>query len=151
ARYEGKKVYAFTRDGDREGQAFALRMGADWAGDSSALPPVKLDAAILFAPVGDLVPLALKATGKAGVVVCGGIHMSDIPSFPYSLLWEERVLRSVANLTRMDGREFLALAPKVPVRTETAAFPLEQANEALSALRSGSVKGAAALVMSATG
>lgn len=151
ARYEGKKVYAFTRDGDREGQAFALRMGADWAGDSSALPPVKLDAAILFAPVGDLVPLALKATGKAGVVVCGGIHMSDIPSFPYSLLWEERVLRSVANLTRMDGREFLALAPKVPVRTETTVFPLEQANEALSALRSGSVKGAAALVMNATG
>jgi propanol-preferring alcohol dehydrogenase len=146
ARYQGKKVYAFTRDGDKAGQAFALKMGAVWAGDSSALPPVLLDAAILFAPVGSLVPLALKATDKGGSVICGGIHMSDIPSFSYDLLWEERILRSVANLTRKDGWEFLALAPKVPVRTQTTVFPLEQANEALEALRSGKFEGAAVLV-----
>jgi propanol-preferring alcohol dehydrogenase len=111
------------------------------------MPPAALDASILFAPVGGLVPLALKATGKGGVVVCGGIHMSDIPGFPYALLWEERILRSVANLTRRDGREFLALAPKVPVRTETRVFRLEEANEALDALRSGQIQGAAALLM----
>lgn len=147
ARYQDKKAYAFTRDGDKEGQAFALRMGAVWAGGSSERPLEELDAAILFAPVGGLVPLALKATGKGGVVVCGGIHMSDIPSFPYQLLWEERILRSVANLTRKDGREFLELAPKIPVQTETTVFRLEEANEALEALRSGKIKGAAALVI----
>ncbi|HTR32185.1 MAG TPA: zinc-dependent alcohol dehydrogenase family protein [Puia sp.] len=147
ARYQGKKIYAFTRDGDTKGQDFAVGMGATWAGGSSSMPPLPLDAAILFAPVGDLVPLALKATGKGGVVVCGGIHMSDIPRFPYRLLWEERIVRSVANLTRKDGREFLAIAPKVPVRTETRVFPLEEANEALDALRSGQIQGAAALLM----
>ena len=147
ARYQGKKVYAFTRDGDKKGQAFALKMGAVWAGDSSALPPVSLDAAILFAPVGSLVPLALKATDKGGSVICGGIHMSDIPSFSYDLLWGERILRSVANLTRKDGWEFLALAPKVPLRTQTTLFPLEQANEALDALRSGKIEGAAVLTV----
>ncbi len=147
AKYQGKKIYAFARDGDAKGVAFALRMGAVWAGGSSEPPPEKLDAAILFAPVGTLVPLALKATGKGGLVVCGGIHMSDIPSFPYDLLWEERVLRSVANLTRKDGHEFLALAPRVPVRTETKTFRLEEANEALEALRSGKINGAAVLVM----
>jgi len=147
ARYQRKKIYAFTRDGDTEGQDFAMRMGATWAAGSSSQPPEKLDAAIIFAPVGGLVPLALKATGKGGMVVCGGIHMSDIPSFPYVLLWEERILRSVANLTRKDGREFLELAPKVPVRTETRVFRLEQANEALDALRSGKIQGAAALLM----
>lgn len=145
ARHQGKKVFAFTRDGDKAGQDFARHMGADWAGDSSALPPELLDAAILFAPVGSLVPLALKATGKGGVVVCGGIHMSDIPSFPYSDLWEERMLRSVANLTRKDGYEFLTIAPEVPVHTETTTYKLEDANEALDALRSGSIKGAAVL------
>jgi propanol-preferring alcohol dehydrogenase len=147
ARYQGKKIYAFTRDGDTSGQDFAMGMGATWAGGSSSMPPAALDASILFAPVGGLVPLALKATGKGGVVVCGGIHMSDIPGFPYALLWEERILRSVANLTRRDGREFLALAPKVPVRTETRVFRLEEANEALDALRSGQIQGAAALLM----
>src|SRR5260221_4910396 len=147
AKYQGKKIYAFARDGDAKGVAFALRMGAVWAGGSSEPPPEKLDAAILFAPVGTLVPLALKATGKGGLVVCGGIYMSDIPSFPYDLLWEERVLRSVANLTRKDGHEFLALAPRVPVRTETKTFRLEEANEALEALRSGKINGAAVLVM----
>ena len=147
ARYQGKKVYAFTRDGDNAGQAFALKMGAVWAGDSSALPPLSLDAAILFAPAGSLVPLALKATDKGGSVICGGIHMSDIPSFSYDLLWGERILRSVANLTRKDGWEFLALAPKVPVHTQTTLFPLEQANEALDALRSGKIEGAAVLTM----
>lgn len=145
ARHQGKKVFAFTRDGDKEGQAFALKMGAVWAGDSSTLPPVTLDAAIIFAPVGALVPQALRAVGKGGVVISGGIHMSDIPSFPYSLLWEERMVRSVANLTRKDGQEFLAIAPDVPVKTEVQVFPLERANEALGALRSGRISGAAVL------
>ncbi len=147
ALHEKKEVYAFTRDGDEIAQAFAIRLGATWAGDSSAAPPVKLDAAIIFAPVGGLVPLALGATDKGGSVVCGGIHMSDIPAFGYDLLWEERVLRSVANLTRRDGYDFLSLAPKVPVRTETRSFALGQANEALEALRSGRISGAAVLVM----
>jgi propanol-preferring alcohol dehydrogenase len=146
AAHQGRQVYAFTRPGDAEAQRFALDMEAVWAGDSSTLPPEKLDAAIIFAPVGSLVPAAMRATAKGGVVVCGGIHMSDIPSFPYDLLWQERVLRSVANLTRRDGEEFLALAPRVPVRTETQLFPLNQANEALAHLRSGQLRGAAVLV-----
>jgi len=146
AAHQGRQVYGFTRPGDTEAQRFALDMGAVWAGDSSTLPPEKLDAAIIFAPVGSLVPAALRATAKGGTVVCGGIHMSDIPSFPYDLLWEERVLRSVANLTRRDGEEFLALAPRVPVRTETQLFPLSQANAALARLRGGQLRGAAVLV-----
>jgi propanol-preferring alcohol dehydrogenase len=147
ARYEGKRIYAFTRPGDREAQAFALRHGADWAGDSTVLPPELLDAALIFAPVGALVVEALQATRKGGVVVCGGIHMSDIPSFPYSLLWEERAVRSVANLTRRDGEEFLALAPKVPVRTEVTTFALDEVNTALNQLRNGELTGAAVVVM----
>jgi alcohol dehydrogenase, propanol-preferring len=123
ARFQGREVYAFTRSGDVEAQQFARELGAVWAGDSTQAPPEKLDAAILFAPVGSLVPAALRAVAKGGVVVCGGIHMSDIPSFPYSLLWGERVVRSVANLARRDGEEFLALAPKVPVKTEVETFP----------------------------
>jgi len=146
ALHQGRRVFAFTRHGDEEAQRFALRLGAEWAGSSEATPPEPLDAAILFAPVGALVPLALRAVAPGGVVVCGGIHMSDIPSFPYSLLWEERVIRSVANLTRKDGEEFMALAPKVPVRTTTIPFPLEQANEALDRLRGGRLEGAAVLV-----
>ena len=149
ARYEGRRVLAFTRDGDREGQEFARSLGADWAGGSSVEPPAELDAAIIFAPVGALVPLALRAVRKAGIVVCAGIHMSEIPSFPYELLWGERVVRSVANLTRRDGEEFLALAPRVPVRTEVEIHPLEDANEALDRLRSGRVRGAAVLAVAA--
>jgi len=144
--FQGKKVYAFTREGDLETQEFARTLGAVWAGDSAQLVPEPLDAAIIFAPVGALVPQALQAVDKSGVVVCGGIHMSDIPAFPYSILWGERVLRSVANLTRRDGKEFLRLAPQVPVQTSVQLFPLEQANEALEALRHGNVKGAAVLV-----
>ncbi len=145
--HHGQKVYGFTRSGDTETQEFARRLGAVWAGGSDELPPEELDAAIIFAPVGALVPAALEAVCKGGVVVCGGIHMSDIPSFPYDLLWGERVVRSVANLTRQDGEEFLALAPKVPVKTEVQTFPLDQANEALEALRHGRVHGAAVLVV----
>ena len=145
--YEGKQVYAFTREEDREAQQFALDLGAGWAGGSDQSSPEKLDAAILFAPVGKLVPKALADVDKGGTVVCGGIHMSDIPAFPYSLLWEERVVRSVANLTRKDGLEFLKLAPQVPVKTEITLFPLQQANEALAALKQGKIKGAAVLVM----
>jgi propanol-preferring alcohol dehydrogenase len=145
ARHEGRRVFAFTRSGDAEGQAFARELGAEWAGDSGAPPPEPLDAAILFAPVGALVPEALAAVVKGGTVVCAGIHMSPIPSFSYDLLWGERVVRSVANLTRRDGEEFLALAPRLPVRTEVEAFPLEEANEALAALRAGEVRGAAVL------
>ncbi len=144
---QGKAVYAFTKPGDAEAQAFALRLGAVWAGGSDELPPVKLDAAILFAPVGALLPQALRAIDKGGTVVCGGIHMSDIPSFPYALLWEERVVRSVANLSREDAREFLATAAKVALDVESRPFPLEQANEALNALRSGALTGAAVLVI----
>ncbi len=148
ARHAGKRVYAFTRPGDTEAQEFAMRQGADWAGDSTQAPPEKLDAALIFAPVGPLVVTALQATHKGGVVVCGGIHMSDIPAFPYSLLWEERVIRSVANLTRQDGEEFLALAPQVPVKTDVKIFALEQAGEALEQLRQGQFTGAAVLDMS---
>ena len=146
ARHQGREVYAFTRRGDSEGQEFSRQLGAVWAGDSDTRPPVELDAAILFAPVGSLVPTALRAVAKGGTVVCAGIHMSDIPSFPYHLLWGERSVRSVANLTRRDGEEFLALAPRVPVRTEVETFPLDAANEALSRLRAGCIRGAAVLV-----
>jgi len=145
ARHRKRRVFAFTRPGDEEGQRFARELGAVWAGGSEVLPPEPLDAAILFAPVGALVPAALRAVDKGGVVVCGGIHMSDVPSFPYSLLWEERVVRSVANLTRSDAMDFLVLAPSVPVRTEVRVFPLSEANEALTALREGRVRGAAVL------
>lgn len=146
AKFQGREVFAFTRPGDAEAQAFAKSLGAVWAGDSETMPPDQLDAAIIFAPVGDLVPLALKAVAKGGTVVCGGIHMSDVPSFPYDLLWQERVLCSVANLTRRDGEEFFALAPKVPVRTTIQTFPLAEANEALACLRAGKLQGAAVLV-----
>ncbi len=146
ARHQGRGVYAFTRRGDLEAQAFAKSLGAVWAGDSETGPPEKLDAAIIFAPVGSLVPLALKAVAKGGTVVCGGIHMSDIPSFPYDLLWQERTLCSVANLTRRDGEEFFALAPRVPVWTTVQTFPLAEANEALMRLRTGKLQGAAVLV-----
>lgn len=141
ALHQGREVYAFTRPGDDIVQRYALELGAAWAGDSTAAPPVALDAAIIFAPVGALVPAALRATGPAGIVVCGGIHMSDIPGFPYSILWEERVLRSVANLTRDDAREFLAIAPKVPIRTEVEVHPLSDANLALEHLRAGERRG----------
>ncbi|MFN6563606.1 MAG: zinc-dependent alcohol dehydrogenase family protein [Nostoc sp. ChiSLP01] len=147
ARYQERQVFAFTRSSDVEGQEFARQLGATWAGGSDVLPPEPLDAAIIFASVGKLVPAALRAVTKGGVVVCAGIHMSDIPSFPYDVLWEERVLRSVANLTRQDGEEFLTLAPKVPIRTEVNAFPLAQANEALDALRTGKIAGSAVLVV----
>jgi propanol-preferring alcohol dehydrogenase len=143
---EGREVYAFTRAGDAQAQQFARDLGARWAGSSLEAPPELLDAAIIFAPVGALVPAALKAVDKGGVVVCAGIHMSDIPSFPYQLLWGERVVRSVANLTRRDGEEFLALAARSPLRTRVQEFPLEQANEALAALREGRITGAAVLV-----
>jgi propanol-preferring alcohol dehydrogenase len=148
ARHQGRHVFAFTRPADEEGRRFARELGADWAGSSSDTPPEELDAAIIFAPVGELVPVALRATANGGTVVCAGIHMSDIPSFPYDLLWGERVVRSVANLTRADGAEFLALAPLVPVRTEVELFPLEEANEALDHLRAGRVRGAAVLSIS---
>ena len=146
ARFQGRRVFAFTRAGNGTGQAFARSLGAEWAGGSDAPPPEELDAAIVFAPVGALVPAALAAVAKGGTVVCAGIHMSDIPSFPYELLWGERVVRSVANLTRRDGAEFLSLAPRVPVRTEVERFPLGRANDALERLRSGDVRGAALVV-----
>jgi propanol-preferring alcohol dehydrogenase len=145
--HQGKQVYAFTRPGDAEGQSFARKCGAVWVGDSTSRPPLDLDGAIIFAPVGPLVVEALRSTAKGATVVCAGIHMSDIPSFPYRLLWEERVIRSVANLTRQDGDQFLSLAPGVPVRTEVEIFPLDEANEALARLRSGEIQGAAVLVM----
>jgi alcohol dehydrogenase, propanol-preferring len=145
ARHEGRRVFAFTRAGDEETQGFARGLGAEWAGEASNPPPEEIDAAIIFAPVGDLVPAALAAVAKGGTVVCAGIHMSDIPSFPYELLWGERVLRSVANLTRRDGEEFMELAPRVPVRTEIETFPLAEANEALARLRAGGIRGAAVL------
>jgi alcohol dehydrogenase, propanol-preferring len=147
ARHEGRRVFAFTRPDDAEGQAFARELGAEWAGDSATDPPEPLDAAIIFAPAGALVPAALAATAKGGVVVCAGIHMSAIPSFAYDLLWGERVLRSVANLTRDDGERFMSVAPAVPVRTEVEAHPLAAANEALTRLRDGRVHGAAVLVI----
>jgi propanol-preferring alcohol dehydrogenase len=146
ARFEKRAVFGFTRSGDTKAQEFARRFGAAWAGGSDELPPELLDAALIFAPAGELVPAALRAVRKGGVVVCGGIHMSDIPSFPYEQLWQERSICSVANLTRRDGDEFLALAPKIPIHTETVLFPLEQANEALDRLRSGRLTGAAVLV-----
>jgi propanol-preferring alcohol dehydrogenase len=145
-RWQGREVYAFTRRGDEAAQRFARALGAVWAGGSDEAPPERLDAAIIFAPVGALVPAALKAVRKGGRVVCGGIHMSDIPGFPYRLLWEERQIVSVANLTRRDGEEFLAIAPKVGVKTETKRYPLEAANEALADLRDGRLQGAAVLV-----
>ena len=143
---EGREVYAFTRPGDAVAQAFAREMGAVWAGSSTDVPPVALDAALIFAPAGALVPEALRATEKGGTVVCGGIHMTDIPGFPYALLWEERVLRSVANLTRGDASSFLALAPGIPVKTQTVEYPLAAANEALADLREGRLSGAAVLL-----
>ena len=145
ARHQGRRVFAFTRAGDTTAQQFALELGARWAGASDASPPEPLDAAIIFAPVGALVPAALRAVVKGGTVVCAGIHMSDIPSFAYDVLWGERVIRSVANLTRKDGEEFLALAPHIPVRTTVEPYPLERANEALENLRAGRVRGAAVL------
>jgi propanol-preferring alcohol dehydrogenase len=145
ARHEGRRLFGFVRAGDEAAQAFALELGCEWAGPSDGLPPEELDAAIVFAPAGELVPAALRALAKGGTVVCAGIHMSDIPSFPYELLWHERVVRSVANLTRRDGDEFLALAPQVPVHTEVEVFPLEQANAALDRLRRGEIRGAAVL------
>ena len=150
ARYQGRRVYAFTRPGDIASQRFAREMGADWAGDTTEAGPEELEAAIIFAPAGELVPLALARVGKGGVVVCAGIHMSDIPTFPYETLWGERTVRSVANLTRRDGLEFLALAPEVPVHTEVEAFPLDQANDALDKLRRGDIQGAAVLVVDKT-
>jgi alcohol dehydrogenase, propanol-preferring len=146
ARYQCREIFAFTRPGDSEGQQFAKSFGASWAGDSETLPPEKLDAAIIFAPAGELVPQALKALNKGGVVVCGGIHMSDIPSFPYDFLWEERSICSVANLTRRDGKEFFLIAPRVPVQTTVQTFPLGEANEALTRLREGKIRGAAVLI-----
>ena len=147
ALYQGRELFVFTRPGDKAGQESARRLGAVWAGDSDEMPPEKLDAAIIFAPVGALVPAALRALAKGGIVVCGGIHMSDIPSFPYADLWGERVICSVANLTRRDGEEFLEIAPRVPVKTQTETFPLEEANTALEKFRSGQLKGTAVLVV----
>ena len=144
--HQGRRVFAFTRKEDEAAQAFALELGAEWAGDALGPSPEELDAALIFAPVGELVPAALRAVAKGGSVVCGGIHMSDIPAMPYELLWGERVLRSVANLTRADAEEFLALAPEVPVRTHVEAFELERANDALARMREGSLRGSAVLV-----
>ena len=146
ARWHGQQVYAFTRPGDTSAQQFALQLGAAWAGDSDRAPPVQLDAAIIFASVGALVPVALSALRKGGTLICGGIHMSDIPAMPYSLLWGERTIRSVANLTRRDGTEFLALAGRIPVETHIETFPLAAANEALASLRQGALTGAAVLL-----
>jgi propanol-preferring alcohol dehydrogenase len=147
ALYEGRELFVFTRPGDKETQEIAKQLGAVWAGGSDEMPPKKLDAAIVFASVGSLVPAALRALAKGGVVVCGGIHMTDIPSFPYAELWEERVITSVSNLTRRDGDEFFEIAPRVPVRTQTETFPLEDANAALDRFRAGKLKGTAVLVM----
>jgi propanol-preferring alcohol dehydrogenase len=146
ARWQGRTLYAFTRPGDTMAQDFARRITGGWAGGSDEMPPEPLDAALIFAPVGALVPAALRAVAPGGVVVCGGIHMSDIPAFPYAWLWQERVIRSVANLTRRDGEEFLALAPQVPVRVATTPYPLDRANEALADLRQGRLTGAAVLL-----
>jgi propanol-preferring alcohol dehydrogenase len=146
ARHERRRTFAFTRAGDEEAQQFALGLGAEWAGDALGDAPEELDAAIIFAPAGEIVPAALRAVAKGGTVVCAGIHMSALPSFPYELLWGERVLRSVANLTRRDGEEFMALAPRIPVRTEVETYPLARANDALERLRTGRVRGAAVLV-----
>jgi alcohol dehydrogenase, propanol-preferring len=145
--HEGRRIFAFTSLGDEEAQGFARELGAEWAGSSQEAPPEELDAAIIFAPVGALVPAALRAVARGGTVVCAGIHMSDIPTFPYEILWGERSVRSVANLTRQDGLEFLSLVPEIPVRTEVVPFPLDEANEALRTLRSGRIRGAAVLVV----
>jgi propanol-preferring alcohol dehydrogenase len=147
ARHQGRRVFAFTRAGDEAAQSLALELGAEWAGDSAGPAPEELDAAIIFAPTGELVPAALRATAKGATVVCAGIHMTDIPSFPYELLWGERSLRSVANLTRQDAEEFMALAPQVPVRTQVEIAPLANANEVLARLRRGEVRGAAVLAV----
>jgi propanol-preferring alcohol dehydrogenase len=147
AKHQGRRVFAFTRPGDVTSQQFALEMGAEWAGDTEQQPPEELDAAIIFAPAGDLVPTSLRAMAKGGTCVCGGIHMSDIPTFLYEILWGERSIRSVANLTRSDGQEFLTLAPQVPVKTEVEIFPLEEAGEALERLRHGHIRGAAVLAI----
>ena len=149
ARWQGRRVFAFTRAGDTDGQSFARSLDAEWAGGSDEAPPEAMDAAIIFAPVGELIPTALRSLAKGGAVVCAGIHMSDVPSFPYELLWEERSIRSVANLTRRDGEEFLRLAPQVPVRTYVQPFPLAAANEALAHLRAGEVTGAAVIAIDA--
>jgi propanol-preferring alcohol dehydrogenase len=149
AGFQGRSIYAFTRPGDEKGQKFALSLGAKWAGGSDEAPPERLDAAIILAPAGALVPQALRAVDKGGTVVCGGIHMSDIAAFPYRLLWEERRICSVANLTRKDAEEFLTLAPRVPVRAKVQGFPLAEANEALARLRSGKIEGAAVLLATA--
>jgi len=146
ARYEGRDIYAFTRSGDKASQSFAKDLGAVWVGDANQPPPELLDAAIIYAPVGDLVPAALRSLRKGGIVICAGIHMSDIPTFPYNILWGERSIKSVANLTRKDGEEFFALAEKIPVKTETTTFTLEDANIALNKLRQGELQGAAVLV-----
>jgi propanol-preferring alcohol dehydrogenase len=146
ARHQGRRVFAFTRADDAASQRFALELGCEWAGDALGPAPEPLDAAIIFAPVGELVPAALRAVDRAGVVVCAGIHMSDIPSFPYDILWEERILRSVANLTREDAVEFLELAPRAPVRTHVTTFALDEAEAALQAVRTGSLEGAAVLI-----
>ena len=145
--HQGRRVFAFTRADDKGTQAFALELGAEWAGDSLGPPPEELDAALIFAPVGELIPAALRAVAKGGTVVCGGIHMSDIPAMPYELLWGERVLRSVANLTRADAEEFLAVAPAVPVRTHVEAFELERTNDAIARVRDGGLRGAAVVVL----
>jgi len=147
ARYQHKEVFAFTRDDDEDSKTFARKLGAVWAGGSETMPPTALDAVIIFAPAGKLVPQALKAVRKGGIVVCAGIYMTDIPSFPYSLLWEERVIKSVANLTRKDGEEFLAVAPKIPVQTEIHPYPLDHANEALEDLRNGRFNGAGVIAI----
>jgi propanol-preferring alcohol dehydrogenase len=147
ARHEGRRLFGFVRNGDEAARAFALELGCEWAGWSDEQPPEELDGCIVFAPVGSLIPTALRAVGRGGTVVCAGIHMSAIPEFPYELLWGERVLRSVANLTRRDGSEFLALAPQVPIRPQVEEFPLEQANEALDRLRRGEILGTAVLRM----
>lgn len=146
ARHEGRRVFAFTRAGDAASQRFARQLGAEWAGDAAGVPPEPLDAALIFAPAGELVPAALASVRPGGVVVCAGIHMTDIPSFPYALLWGERTIRSVANLTRRDAQELLALAPRVPIRTTIRAYPLERANDALADLRAGRLDGAAVLL-----
>ena len=149
ARWEGRRAFGFTRPGDDEGQELARSLGAEWAGGNDEAPPEELDAALIFAPAGELVPLALGALARGGTVVCAGIHMSDVPSFPYELLWQERSVRSVANMTRADGEEFLAVAPQVPVRTEIETFPLAEANDALGRLRAGRIRGAAVLELPA--
>ena len=151
ALYQGRQLFAFTRPGDKTTQQAARKLGAVWAGGSDEMPPEKLDAVIIFASIGELVPMALRALAKGGIAVCGGIHMSDIPSFPYADLWGERVITSVANLTRRDGDEFFEIAPRVPVRTETESFPLEEANTALDRFRSGKLKGTPVLMMNASG